>query len=72
MDRHRSELEFQVGDMVLLKVLPRKGVNCFRKRVKLGPYFIRPFQVIARVVKVAYWLDLPEELRPILNTFHVS
>ncbi|KAI3768718.1 hypothetical protein L2E82_19548 [Cichorium intybus] len=36
-DRRRSDLEFQVGDYVLLKVSPWKGVIRFRKREKLGP-----------------------------------
>ena len=58
--------------MVLLKVSPWKGVIHFRKRGKLGPRFIGPFQVISRVSKVAYRLDLPEELSQIHNTFHVS
>ena len=61
-DRRRSELEFQVGDLVLLKVSPWKGVIRFRKRGKLGPRYIGPFCVIARVGRVAYRLDLPAEL----------
>ena len=44
----------------------------FRKRGKLGPRFIGPYKVIARVGKVAYRLELPEELSLIHNTFHVS
>jgi len=71
-DKRRSDLEFQVGDMVLLKVSPWKGVIRFRKRAKLGPRFIGPFRVLARVGRVAYRLDLPEELSLIHNTFHVS
>ena len=71
-DRRRSELEFQVGDMVLLKVSPWKGVIRFRKRGKLGPRYIGPFRIVARVGKVAYRLELPEELSRIHNTFHVS
>ncbi|KAJ9558260.1 hypothetical protein OSB04_012874 [Centaurea solstitialis] len=71
-DRRRSDLEFQVGDRVLLKVSPWKGVIWFRKRGKLGPRFIGPFKVIARIGKVAYRLELPPELNQIHDTFHVS
>ena len=58
--------------MVLLKVSPRKDVTHFRKKGKLGPQFIGPLRVIARVGKISYRLDLPEELSQIHNTFHVS
>ena len=70
-DKRRSDLEFQVGDMVLLKVSPWKGIIRFRKRGKLGPSFIGLFRVVAREGKVAYRLDLPVELSQIHNTFHV-
>ncbi|KAJ9564891.1 hypothetical protein OSB04_000857 [Centaurea solstitialis] len=53
-DKRRSVLEFQVGDRDLLKVSPWKGVIRFRKRGKLGPRYIGPFTVLARVGKVAY------------------
>ena len=55
--------------MVLLKVSPWKGVIRFRKRGKLGPYYIGPFWIVSRV---AYRLELSEELSRILSTFHVS
>ena len=60
-DRRRSELEFQVGNFVLLKVSLLKGVIRSRKMGKLGPRYIGPHIVIARVGKVAYRLELPGE-----------
>ncbi|KAD6454275.1 hypothetical protein E3N88_08981 [Mikania micrantha] len=42
------------------------------KRGKLSPRFIGPFRIMARVDKVAYRLDLPNELSGIHPTFHVS
>ncbi|GJZ72447.1 hypothetical protein Tco_0636298 [Tanacetum coccineum] len=44
----RKPLEFQVGDKVMLKVSPWKGVIRFGKRGKLNPRYIRPFKIIAK------------------------
>ncbi|GJY20798.1 putative ribonuclease H-like domain-containing protein [Tanacetum coccineum] len=71
-DRRLKPLEFEVGDMVLLKVSPWKGAVRFRKREKLSPRYIRPFKIVARVGLIAYTLELPEELKGIHSTFHVS
>ncbi|GJV47945.1 putative reverse transcriptase domain-containing protein [Tanacetum coccineum] len=71
-DRRLKPLEFEVGDMVLLKVLPWKGAVRFRKRGKLSTRYIGPFKIVARVGPVAYTLELPEELKGIHSTFHVS
>ncbi|GKE73830.1 hypothetical protein Tco_1535871 [Tanacetum coccineum] len=56
----------------MLKVLPRKGVIRFGKQEKLNPWYIGPFKILKRVGPVAYKLELPEELRNVYNTFHVS
>ncbi|KAI3807816.1 hypothetical protein L1987_23751 [Smallanthus sonchifolius] len=71
-DKRRKPLEFQVGDMVLLKVSPWKGVIRFRKRGKLNPRYVGPFKIVKRIGLVAYQLDLPEGLSGVHNVFHVS
>ncbi|GJU11722.1 putative reverse transcriptase domain-containing protein [Tanacetum coccineum] len=71
-DMRRKPLEFQVGDKVMLKVSPWKGVICFGKRGKLNPRYIGPFKVLAKVGTVAYRLELPQQLSRVHGTFHVS
>ncbi|GJY81305.1 putative reverse transcriptase domain-containing protein [Tanacetum coccineum] len=72
LDVRRKPLEFQVGDKVMLKVSPWKGVIRFGKRGKLNPRYIGPFKIIAKVGTVAYRLELPEQLSRVHSTFHVS
>nr|GEU45616.1 putative reverse transcriptase domain-containing protein [Tanacetum cinerariifolium] len=71
-DKRAKPLEFKVGDMILLKVSPWKGTVHFRKRIKLSPHYIGSFKILARVGHIAYTLELPEELKGIYSTFHVS
>ncbi|GJX65213.1 putative reverse transcriptase domain-containing protein [Tanacetum coccineum] len=71
-DRRRKPLEFKVGDKVMLKVSPWKGVIRFGKRGKLNPRYIRPFKILFKVGTLAYRLELPEQLSRVYSTFHVS
>ncbi|GJT83746.1 putative reverse transcriptase domain-containing protein [Tanacetum coccineum] len=71
-DLKSKPMEFQVGDKVMLKVSPWKGVVHFGKRGKLNPRYVGPFKVIEKVRSVAYKLKLPQELSRVHNTFHVS
>ncbi|GJX57174.1 putative reverse transcriptase domain-containing protein [Tanacetum coccineum] len=71
-DLKRKPMEFQVGDKVMLKVSPWKGVIRFGKQGKLNPRYVRPFKVLKKVGAIAYKLELPQELSRVHNTFHVS
>ncbi|GJV43027.1 putative reverse transcriptase domain-containing protein [Tanacetum coccineum] len=59
-DNRRKPLEFEVGDQVLLKVSPWKGVVRFGKKGKLAPRYVGPFEIIERIGPVAYRLRLPQ------------
>ncbi|GKC22980.1 hypothetical protein Tco_1025130 [Tanacetum coccineum] len=70
-DKRRKPLEFKVGDRVLLKVSPWKGVVRFGKKGKLAPRYVRLFEILERIGLVAYRLRLPEALSSVHDTFHV-
>ncbi|GJX64626.1 hypothetical protein Tco_0298969 [Tanacetum coccineum] len=72
VDFRRKPLESEVGDRVLLKVSPWKGVVRFGKKGKLAPRYVGPFEILERIGLVAYRLRLPEELNSVHDTFHVS
>ncbi|GKD19702.1 putative reverse transcriptase domain-containing protein [Tanacetum coccineum] len=71
IDVRRKPLEFQVGDKVMLKVSPWKGVIRFGKGGKLNPRYIGPFKVLAKVGTVAYRLELRQQLSRVHSTYHV-
>nr|GFB26032.1 putative reverse transcriptase domain-containing protein [Tanacetum cinerariifolium] len=70
-DLKNKPMEFQVGDKVMLKVSPWKGVVRFGKRGKLNPRYVGPFKVLEEIGNVAYKLEFSEELSRVHNTFHV-
>ncbi|GJX78546.1 putative reverse transcriptase domain-containing protein [Tanacetum coccineum] len=70
-DNKRKPLEFEVGDQLMLKVSPWKGVIYFGKKGKLAPRYVGPFEILERIGLVAYRLRLPEELSGVHDTFHV-
>ncbi|GKD52526.1 putative reverse transcriptase domain-containing protein, partial [Tanacetum coccineum] len=71
-DKRRKPLDFEVGDQVLLKVSPWKGVVRFGKKGKLAPRYVGLFDILKWIGPVAYRLRLPEELIGVHDTFHVS
>ncbi|GJY45914.1 putative reverse transcriptase domain-containing protein [Tanacetum coccineum] len=71
-DKRRKPLEFSVGNHVLLKVSPWKGVVRFGKKGKLAPRFVGPFEITKRIGPIAYRIRLPKELNDVHDMFHVS
>ncbi|GKF31346.1 putative reverse transcriptase domain-containing protein, partial [Tanacetum coccineum] len=59
-DKRRKPLEFEVGDRVLLKVSPWKGVIRFGKKGKLAPRYVGPFEIIERVGPLDVQVPLDE------------
>ena len=72
VDRRVRDVTYAVGEQVLLKVSPTKGVMRFGKKGKLSPRFIGPFEILERYGEVAYKLDLPPNLSAVHPVFHVS
>ena len=71
-DRRRRPLEFEMGDHVFLKVMPKREVVRFDKQGKLVLRYIGLFEVLERVGTVAYRLALPPSLSGVHEVFHVS
>ncbi|KAK6118929.1 hypothetical protein DH2020_047325 [Rehmannia glutinosa] len=71
-DVRRRPLEFSVGDFVFIKVSPMKGIMRCGKKGKPSPRYVGSYMIVKRIGKVAYKLELPQEMTSIHNVFHVS
>ena len=72
VDVRRRPLEFEVGDHVFLRVMPKRGVVRFGKHEKLSSRFIGPFEILERIGTVAYRLALSPIMTGVHEVFHVS
>jgi hypothetical protein len=58
-DKRHSPLEFEVGDLVYLKVSPMKSVRRFGIKGKLAPSYIGPYSILDKHGPTSYQLELP-------------
>ena len=72
-DKRRRHLEFDVDDLVYLKMITTfKGRTRVSGRKKLDPRYLGPFRIIERVGAVEYKLNLPSAMDAYHNVFHES
>jgi hypothetical protein len=71
-DNRRRDLEFQVKDYVYLKVSPLRGTVRFHVKGKLAPRYVGPYRICQRIGKLAYNVELLEELTGVHLVFHMS
>ena len=70
-DKRRRHAEFQVGDMVLVKLIPQQFKSFWKVHKGLVRKYEGPFPILGRVGKVSYKVELPPRLK-IHPVFHVS
>ncbi|KAL1559457.1 hypothetical protein AAHA92_09798 [Salvia divinorum] len=53
VDVRRTDLRFNAGDKVFLKVSPSKGITRFGIKGKLKPHYVGPYEILENVGPVA-------------------
>jgi hypothetical protein len=70
-DKKRTLKEFKVGDLVSIRVKPKRRSLRTGNCAKFVPHYCGPFEVLERVGPMGYRLSLPPTSRD-HNVFHVS
>ena len=72
-DQHRSEISFEVGDWVFLRLQPYKHMSLkqAKKDNKLSPKYYGPYKVLQKIGTMTYKLEFPTSSR-VHHVFHVS
>jgi hypothetical protein len=71
VDKGRTHREFKVGDHVFLKVRASRRSLKLGNRSKLVARYCGPFEILERIVPVAYMISLATSMS-VHNAFHVS
>ena len=70
-DKKIRHAEFQVGDLVLVKLIPQQFKSFLKVHKGLVRKYEGPFPILGRVGKVSYKVELPQRLK-IHPVFHIS
>ncbi|XP_057976095.1 uncharacterized protein LOC131163519 [Malania oleifera] len=70
-DTRRRVLEFEIGDMIFLRISLMKGVMEFGKKGKMSSRYIGPIEILERIGPVAYRVALPPILSRVHNVLHI-
>ena len=71
-DKRRTGIEFEVEDMVFIKVSPLRNIVHFGSVGKLAPRYIGPFPITERIGQTTYRVKLQERLFGVHDVFHIS
>ena len=70
-DSRRSDRSFEVGDMVFLRVKPKRSSLSLGKYKKLSAQYCGPYLITKKLLDQAYELQLPPHIK-VYNVFHVN
>ena len=72
-NKHRSDVSFDVGDMVYLKASNvRDDIESFRPGNKLRSIYLGPYKIVEKRNPVVCKLDLPVSMSRLHPVFHIS
>lgn len=64
-------LEFVLNDLVYLKISPLNDAMRFCKKGKCSPRYVEQYDIIRRIIMVAYELEFPTNLVFVCLVFHI-
>jgi hypothetical protein len=71
-NKRRHPMEFEMGDLVYLRVSTMKGVCRFRIKGKLAPRYIGLYPIIDKYGPTPCQVELSSKLSGVHNVFHIS